>query len=198
MSKTTNFSINPKKLSELCNIRELQNENFNLKTLQEKNIEKQLLLRKSNRPDYKNFFSEAQKTKLPKGLNNGRWSNSEHKAFVDGIFNFSNDWKKITDHIKTRNCPQARSHSQKFFAKLNKYITKSNVNYYVDLKKIFVFGKEISHEKKDSVSEMLVLAHDHLDNVLNCEVLNHGLLAELLEISRKNKLPKGKEKEKEK
>lgn len=184
MSKS-NFSINKKKINDLCKIKELQNKNLDK---DDKNVK--LLLRKTKRPDYSNNFTNAMKEKTLIGLNNGRWNNLEHRTFIEGIFKYSNDWKKIVDGIKTRNCPQARSHSQKFFSKLYKYITKSNLNYYVDLKKIFIFGKEIEEEKLKNITDTLVLAHDHLDNVLKCEILNHNLIDEFLEVAKRLKIPK--------
>ena len=48
----------------------------------------------------------------------GRWSKKEHQLFMDGVSKFGRNWKKIEEHIGTRNGPQIRSHAQKFFLKL--------------------------------------------------------------------------------
>jgi len=184
MSKS-NLTLNLENFNHLDNVLQIRNENF----IQDDLINQNMLLKKTKRPD----VSSSDEAAKEKGIfNNGRWNNKEHRAFIEGIFKFSNDWKRITDDIKTRNCPQARSHSQKFFSKLNKFITKSNSNYYVDLKKIFIYGKETEGNKKANIVEMLFLAHDHLDNVLNCEMLNHNLLSDFLSIVKKNKIPKEK------
>jgi SHAQKYF class myb-like DNA-binding protein len=47
----------------------------------------------------------------------GRWTQKEHKRFVEGLRNFGKNWKKISSLIKTRNCIQVRSHAQKYFIK---------------------------------------------------------------------------------
>jgi len=122
-------------------------------------------------------------------INNGRWSNAEHKAFINGIFKFSNDWKRITGEIKTRTCLQARSHSQKFFSKLNKYITKTNTNYSVDLKKVLLFSKQTESVIALKVIETLYLAHDHLDNMLSCDLCNDNLLYDFLRNVKKTNKP---------
>lgn len=48
----------------------------------------------------------------------GRWSKKEHQLFIEGVSKFGRNWKKIEEHIGTRNGPQIRSHAQKFFLKL--------------------------------------------------------------------------------
>lgn len=184
MSKS-NLTLNLENLNHLDKMIQLQHMN----SIHEDLVNHNMLLKKTKRPEN----SPTNEAAKEKGIfNNGRWNNIEHRAFIEGIFKFSNDWKRITDDIQTRNCPQARSHSQKFFSKLNKYITKCNSNYYVDLKKIFMYGKEFEGNKKANIIEMLFLAHDHLDNVLNCEMLNHNLLSDFLGIVKKNKIPKEK------
>jgi SHAQKYF class myb-like DNA-binding protein len=85
------------------------------------------------------------------GLKNGRWTLDEHKRFLTGVFEYGNNWKGIVQVIGTRNCAQARSHGQKFFAKLQKMdlegITEEmcNVKYLHTLHKK-VLSKEESNE----------------------------------------------------
>ena len=50
----------------------------------------------------------------------GKWSQDEHKKFIEGMRLYGKNWSKIHLHIGTRTCPQARSHAQKFFRKLEK------------------------------------------------------------------------------
>lgn len=45
--------------------------------------------------------------------NTGRWSNDEHKLFLEAIDLYGRDWKKVQDHVGTRTSTQARSHAQK-------------------------------------------------------------------------------------
>lgn len=56
-------------------------------------------------------------------FNNGRWSDEEHFKFIEGIIEFGNDWKKVQKVIKTRSISQARSHAQKFFCQIKKYLS---------------------------------------------------------------------------
>ena len=50
--------------------------------------------------------------------NNGRWGKEEQKRFAEAVLNFGNDWKKIQNHVYSRNITQVRSHAQKFLMKL--------------------------------------------------------------------------------
>ncbi len=52
--------------------------------------------------------------------NSGRWTQEEHKKFIDGILEYGNEWKKVQSLIKTRSSTQARSHAQKFFLRIKK------------------------------------------------------------------------------
>lgn len=51
-------------------------------------------------------------------FNNGRWTQEEHKKFIESIIKFGNEWRKVEKHIGTRSSTQARSHAQKFFEKM--------------------------------------------------------------------------------
>ena len=53
----------------------------------------------------------------------GKWDKEEHHKFIEGLFIYGNQWKKMQKYIKTRSSIQVRSHSQKFIVKIkNKYI----------------------------------------------------------------------------
>lgn len=54
-------------------------------------------------------------------FNEGKWSDEEHRKFLMGLSMFGKNWNKIQKYIKTRSCPQTRSHAQKFFRKLQKH-----------------------------------------------------------------------------
>ena len=51
-------------------------------------------------------------------LNGGRWNKDEQNRFAEAVLKFGNDWKKIQNHIFSRNITQVRSHAQKFLMKL--------------------------------------------------------------------------------
>lgn len=50
--------------------------------------------------------------------NDGRWNKDEQVRFAEAVFLYSNDWKKIQEHVSSRNITQVRSHAQKFLMKL--------------------------------------------------------------------------------
>lgn len=63
--------------------------------------------------------------------NNGRWSEEEHIKFIEAIFIYGNEWRKVKDHIKTRSSSQARSHAQKYFLKLHKDLFKEDNSLFL-------------------------------------------------------------------
>jgi SHAQKYF class myb-like DNA-binding protein len=117
----------------------------------------------------------------------GRWTYAEHKNFIEGIFAFGNKWKEIVKLIKTRNCIQARSHSQKFFFKLFKFADAPDLERYVNLKNLFSFGKEIGNEKLLMVKEFLIQAYDQIENGENVDYVKGHLLVEFLKKLEKSK-----------
>ena len=48
----------------------------------------------------------------------GRWSKAEHKRFLEALNLYGKNWKKVQEYVGTRTTTQARSHAQKYFAKL--------------------------------------------------------------------------------
>jgi SHAQKYF class myb-like DNA-binding protein len=44
----------------------------------------------------------------------------EHLRFVEALKDYGKDWRRVQIHVDTRSSTQARSHAQKFFAKLEK------------------------------------------------------------------------------
>lgn len=50
----------------------------------------------------------------------GRWTSDEHRRFIEAILKYGNEWRKVQKHVGTRSSTQARSHAQKFFAKVKR------------------------------------------------------------------------------
>lgn len=54
------------------------------------------------------------------GQSNGRWTQEEHQAFLEGLHDCGREWKKVAVRIPTRTSAQIRSHAQKYFAKIQR------------------------------------------------------------------------------
>ena len=50
----------------------------------------------------------------------GRWTDDEHRRFLEGLKMYGKDWRMIEEHIGTRTCSQIRSHAQKYFLRYDK------------------------------------------------------------------------------
>jgi SHAQKYF class myb-like DNA-binding protein len=67
--------------------------------------------------------SEASRKKKKgtiEGQTNGRWTQEEHEAFLEGLKVFGREWKKVAHRIPTRTSAQIRSHAQKYFSKISR------------------------------------------------------------------------------
>jgi len=61
-------------------------------------------------------------TMQPQNFNIGRWTEHEHKKFLEAILMYGNEWKSVQKYISSRSSTQARSHAQKFFLRLKKNV----------------------------------------------------------------------------
>jgi SHAQKYF class myb-like DNA-binding protein len=59
----------------------------------------------------------------------GRWTNEEHALFLQGLQQYSKQWKLIADLVKSRTVVQIRTHAQKYFLKLHKSKQIDDKNY---------------------------------------------------------------------
>ena len=86
----------------------------------------------------------------------GNWTKKEHQRFIESIFIFGFDWKKMEQYIQTRTIVQVRSHSQKFIYKLKKQFIK-------------FYGEEelISNDIQTQTKHILLL----LSNIFHCDFI---------------------------
>ncbi|EGB08902.1 hypothetical protein AURANDRAFT_9191, partial [Aureococcus anophagefferens] len=49
-----------------------------------------------------------------------RWSEEEHKQFLDLMTKYGRSWTRISQVMMTRTEPQVRSHAQKHFLRVNR------------------------------------------------------------------------------
>ncbi|KAF9408782.1 hypothetical protein BGZ94_002190 [Podila epigama] len=69
--------------------------------------------------DTSNKPAPEKKTKeAPAGMNTGVYSEAEEKAFVEALELFGRNWRKVEEHVRTRDSNSIRSHAQKHFIKL--------------------------------------------------------------------------------
>ena len=86
----------------------------------------------------------------------GNWTKEEHQRFIESIFIFGFDWKKMEQYIQTRTIVQVRTHSQKFIYKLKKQFIK-------------FYGEEelISNDIQTQTKHILLL----LSNIFHCDFI---------------------------
>ena len=71
--------------------------------------------------------SQSKKSAKDSSLH-GRWTDEEHRLFIEGMDLFKKDWRSIERHIGTRTCSQIRSHAQKYFMRLDKQQSVDGAN----------------------------------------------------------------------
>ncbi|KAM7529440.1 hypothetical protein LguiB_032850 [Lonicera macranthoides] len=57
-----------------------------------------------------------------------RWTEEEHKKFVEALKLYGRAWRRIEEHVGTKTAVQIRSHAQKFFTKVVRESSGSDVN----------------------------------------------------------------------
>jgi SHAQKYF class myb-like DNA-binding protein len=80
---------------------------------------------------YRNNFSsrDGKLNYKNDNFNQGRWLPEEHSKFIEAMYLYGNEWKRVQKYIGTRSSTQARSHAQKFFIRLKKKFSFNNDSY---------------------------------------------------------------------
>ncbi len=109
-------------------------------------------------------------------FNNGRWTDEEHKKFIEGILEYGNEWKKVQKIIKTRSSTQARSHAQKFFLRIKKSLGDINYdnNLNVDNNDMIKYIIETLNSDKNKENILTNEQKEKLINVINCRYNNNS------------------------
>jgi len=112
-------------------------------------------------------------------FNNGRWSTEEHQKFIEAIFLYGNEWKKVQQHIKTRSSTQARSHAQKFFIRLRKNFLSDEE----DIEKTnLILARSANLSRNDSNGTVSAKRNEKILNWIK-ENLNSDVILKLLQNS---------------
>ena len=102
----------------------------------------------------------------------GRWSKIEKLKFLEGLYKFGFDWKKINKNISSRSGIQVRSHAQKFLLGLRKFkddtlgIDFTN-NIYEDREKLLNKIREIINNNEKENMVMVLTNKLSKKNLLN-------------------------------
>lgn len=96
-------------------------------------------------------------------FNTGRWQQEEHQKFIEAMFLYGNEWKRVQEHIVTRSATQARSHAQKFFIRLRKRFLEENVD---------ITNNGVSQVNYQNQNEKLI---NLIRENVNCDILSNLL-----------------------
>lgn len=129
---------------------------------------------------YSDFCSNgfiANKTKKPKLIkihlrslkskksvyNIGRWTEDEHRRFIEAILKYGNDWKNVQKHIRTRSSTQSRSHSQKFFLKIKNYDLFDFKDRKPCISSLNELAKNLDEKQIEKMTDLLI-SYEYQDN----------------------------------
>lgn len=57
----------------------------------------------------------------------GRWTDEEHELFLEALKKYGKEWEKIAGAVRTRTIVQTRTHAQKFFQRVTKGQSSSDI-----------------------------------------------------------------------
>ena len=124
---------------------------------------------------------------------NGKWTEEEHKKFIEGLYIYNCSWCDIRQYILTRSPDQIRSHAQKFYKRLKDFKDDSlgldftldsiqNLNDIIAVVKkkeleslsdtkdklLFILSEKINFGKKcGKKKKKFLLSKNHFENTSN-------------------------------
>ena len=108
---------------------------------------------------------------------NGRWSQKEHLLFIKGCLIYNNNWKMVQNYIQTRSCSQIRSHSQKYFYKLNKKYQNNNVAKILnqeEINKLINKNKFSNKDMENAEMHILTLFNGNKDRTKDKDLIEEN------------------------
>lgn len=95
--------------------------------------------------------------------NIGRWTEEEHRRFIEAILKYGNDWKNVQKHIRTRSSTQSRSHSQKFFLKIKNYDLFDFKDRKPCISSLNELAKNLDEKQIEKMTDLLI-SYEYQDN----------------------------------
>ena len=114
-------------------------------------------------------------------ITQGYWAKSDHKKFIEALYLYDCNWKKIQKYIKNRIYNQVRSHAQKFYLKLK---------YFKDEE----LGIDFTTPNVKSLSDIIKIIKEKESNSENCGKLLFIISEKLSFGKNPSKTPKKKKK----
>jgi SHAQKYF class myb-like DNA-binding protein len=143
-----NFAGETFLLSNINDMNDNTNEHVS-ESKEEPQIKQQIkfILTKQNPPHETKFLQKKTSSHIndleqdASDSNNGRWDKDEQKRFAEAVLKYGNDWKKIQNHVFSRNITQVRSHAQKFLMKLkeNELLTNKGLEKNLSWTKVMIY-----------------------------------------------------------
>jgi SHAQKYF class myb-like DNA-binding protein len=120
------------------------------------------LIQKSKKPRLLKLHLRSHRNKKSV-YNIGRWTEEEHRRFIEAILKYGNDWKNVQKHIRTRSSTQSRSHSQKFFLKIKNYDLFDFKDRKPCISSLNELAKNLDEKQIEKMTDLLI-SYEYQDN----------------------------------
>ena len=97
--------------------------------------------------------------------NSGRWTKAEHLKFLEGLKLYGKNWRKIQLHVGTRTTTQARSHAQKYFARLQEKGEKEEVENSEFIEDFGVSSNNLDVTLKQNIDKSVKLLESNVQEI---------------------------------